>query len=81
MCNEVWLATDLLDELLHEAKVVPTKRLNQLRDVKEHGVGRVGAQTPKMQFNYLWNVYFTQKYILVRKSKTVVWIVIFNNLV
>ena len=52
MCNEVWLATDLLDELLHEAKVVPTKRLHQLRDVEQHGVSRVRAQTPKKQFNF-----------------------------
>ena len=46
MSHEVGLATDLLDELFHEAEVVPAQGLDQLRDVEEDGVGGIRTQTP-----------------------------------
>ena len=39
--HQVRLLADLLDELLDVAEVVVARGLHQLRDVEQHGVGRV----------------------------------------
>ena len=44
MRHQIGLLAYLLDELLDVAEVVVAGGLHQLRDVEQHGVGRVGGE-------------------------------------
>ena len=56
MSHEVGLAADLLDELFHEAEVVPAQGLDQLRDVEEDGVGGIRTQTPARRKHFFASI-------------------------